>query len=410
MINKNNLKEIITKKLEDAPIYDIHTHIYDESFKDLLLWGIDELLVYHYLLAEAYRYNPIGYEKLWAMSKSERAEYVWKTVFIDHTPISESALGLLTCLKEIDCPISRDLNEIRDYFKNFTTSEYIDLVFKTSKVKKCIMTNNPFDQAEYLIWENHTSDPRFETALRIDDLILNYEKIMPKLIEWKYKVNQSLDTNTIYEIKRFLHDWVLKINPVYMAASLPPTFTMPEESISNTIITNCILEVCKEVNIPFAMMIGVKKLTNPDMQLAGDSVGRSSIDTIEWLCKNYPDNKFLLTHLAREDQHSAIVCARKFANLHIFGCWWFCNNPVIIDDFSRMRIEMLGTSVTLQHSDARVLDQLIYKWIHFKRILANILVEKYSLLLDTGWQLKEEEINRDIADVLGGAFTNFIKR
>ena len=77
---------------------------------------------------------------------------------------------------------------------------------------------------------------------------------------------------------------------------------------------------------------------------------------------------------------------------------------------TRMRIEMIGSSVTLHHSDARVLDQLIYKWLHFKRILKTILTEKYTTLMETGWDLTEEEIKRDIYSVFGGAFEEFISR
>ena len=46
----------LAKQVEDivmsAPVTDIHTHLYDPAFKELLLWGIDDLLVYHYLVAE----------------------------------------------------------------------------------------------------------------------------------------------------------------------------------------------------------------------------------------------------------------------------------------------------------------------------------------------------------------------
>ncbi len=72
----------------------------------------------------------------------------------------------------------------------------------------------------------------------------------------------------------------------------------------------------------------------------------------------FPDTKFIATVLARENQHELCVLARKFRNLHIFGCWWFLNNPSLIDEMTRMRLELLGLSFTPQHSDARVLDQL----------------------------------------------------
>src|SRR5436305_996660 len=48
-------------------VFDIHTHLYDPAFGDLLLWGIDDLLVYHYLVAESFRYFDIPYEKFWSL-------------------------------------------------------------------------------------------------------------------------------------------------------------------------------------------------------------------------------------------------------------------------------------------------------------------------------------------------------
>jgi hypothetical protein len=50
--------------------------------------------------------------------------------------------------------------------------------------------------------------------------------------------------------------------------------------------------------------------------------------------------------LARENQHELAVLARKFRNLHIFGCWWFLNNPSLVDEVTRMRVELLGLSFT----------------------------------------------------------------
>jgi len=62
-----------------------------------------------------------------------------------------------------------------------------------------------------------------------------------------------------------------------------------------------------------------------------------------------------------------------------FGCWWFMNNPSIVEEITRERIEMLGTSFIPQHSDARVLEQVIYKWNNTRRTLARILADTYRL-------------------------------
>jgi hypothetical protein len=93
----------------------------------------------------------------------------------------------------------------------------------------------------------------------------------------------------------------------------------------------------------------------------------------------------------------------------IFGCWWFMNNPSIIDEITRERLELLGLSIILQHSDARILDQLIYKWKHSRQIISKVLIDKYQDLLDSGWITTQDEIGRDVAALLGGNFEGFLQ-
>ena len=83
------------------------------------------------------------------------------------------------------------------------------------------------------------------------------------------------------------------------------------------------------------------------------------------------------------------------------------NIPHIVEEMTRMRIELLGLSFTPQHSDARILDQLVYKWTHSREIIASVLAEKYAALSETGWEPSKTEIERDVHDLLGGAFEHF---
>ena len=159
---------------------------------------------------------------------------------------------------------------------------------------------------------------------------------------------------------------------------------------------------CKERDIPLALMIGVNKLVNPEMRLGGDSVGKCSVESLEHMCVDNPDTTFLITLLSRENQHELCVAARKFPNLKVFGCWWFLNNPSLVEEITRMRVEMLGLSFIPQHSDARVLDQLVYKWDHSKEIIAEVLVDQYTGLVRAGWALSEEDIRRDINQLFSG--------
>ena len=200
------------------------------------------------------------------------------------------------------------------------------------------------------------------------------------------------------------------MDPVYFAASLPPSFKYPENSDCAKIIEHCLLPVSRERGVPFAMMIGVKKALNPRLGDAGDGVGKSDIIAVENLCAQHPENKFLVTMLSRENQHELCIAARKFRNLMVFGCWWFLNNPSIIREMTLERIELLGTGFIPQHSDARILDQLVYKWAHSREVIGDVLVEKYGTIVDAGWKVKTADIERDVADFFGGNFKRFVAR
>src|SRR5208282_5452524 len=141
-------------------------------------------------------------------------------------------------------------------------------------------------------------------------------------------------------------------------------------------------------------------LVNPALRLAGDAVGRSNLLALENLCLEFPGNRFLVSVLSRENQHELCVYARKFSNLMPFGCWWFLNNPSIVEEITRERLEMLGTSFIPQHSDARVLEQVIYKWNNTRRTLAPILANSYRLLSQDGRGVSRSDIQRDVTRLL----------
>ena len=75
-----------------------------------------------------------------------------------------------------------------------------------------------------------------------------------------------------------------------------------------------------------------------------------------------------------------------------------------------MRLRLLGTSIVPQHSDARVLDQLLYKWRHSRAIIGKVLVDKYADIIDAGWVLTEADIKKDVERLLKGNFLEFLAR
>lgn len=411
--DKEKLISTVRQAARDVTISDIHTHLFWPSHGDLLLWGVDELLTYHYLVAELFTVagRDLTYEKFWAMSKSEQADLIWRTVFIEHGALSEAARGVITTLRRLGLDVAdRDLPAMRKWFAEQDVDSYIDKVFDLAGLDWAVMTNNPFNAEEVEHWQaSRGGTERFKAALRIDDLILKWSQAAEIMTQQGYDTGEP-DDRSFAAARKFLIDWAGKMNPVYMAASLPPDFHYPSGELYAKVISQVVLPVARELSLPMAMMIGVRKQVNPPLGDAGDAVGVADVTAVQNLCAENPDVKFLVTMLSRVNQHELCVCARKFGNLHLFGCWWFCNNPSIIDEMTRQRLELLGATVTAQHSDARVLDQLIYKWTHSREIIGQVLVDKYVDLLDAGWVPTEQEVHRDVRSIFGGAFERFLAK
>lgn len=406
------LRQLVRRVMDETPVLDMHTHLYAPAFGPLLLWNVDELLTYHYLVAEVYRVAPLPYEQFWAMSKTQQADYIWKHLFIERSPVSEACRGVLTVLQALGLDAGRrDLTAARKYFKSVTAEQYVDTVLAKANVKSVVMTNDPFDDLERPCWlEGRKFDSRFQAVLRIDPLLRWWEKAAPRLREWGYDITGDLGPRDMESVKRFLRDWIQRMKPRYLAVSLPPSFAYPQDSPCARVIEQAICPVGQETGVPFAMMIGARLAVNPHLRLAGDGVGRSDVTAVDALCQQFPKNRFLVTMLSRENQHELCVSTRKHPNLMLFGCWWFLNNPTFIRDMTSQRMEMLGLSFVPQHSDARVLDQLIYKWAHSRAIIADVLTDKYADIIRTGWKVTEAEIRRDVNRLLADNFDQFAAR
>ena len=408
-LTRENLRSVVHRVVAETPVLDVHTHLYTPRFGKLLLYGIDDLLTYHYLVAEVFRVAPMPYERFWSMTKRQQADHIFKHLFVERSPVSEACRGVLTVLQAFGLDVGkRDLAGIRNHLASIPIEAYIDKVFELANVASVIMTNDPFDDAERPIWQAGTeTDARFGSGLRIDPLLNDWSGAADRLKQWGYEVRGDLGPSDVDAVKRFLFDWIERIEPRYMAVSLPPDFEFPEDGPRGRLIERCVLPAARQAGIGFAMMIGVRRQLNPGLELAGDGVGKADVGVITRLCTQFPHNRFLVTMLSRENQHELCVAARKHPNLLVFGCWWFLNNPSIIEEITRERFELLGLSFVPQHSDARVLDQIIYKWSDARRIIADVLADKYADLLEAGWSLTKEEIRRDVADLFGNVFERF---
>src|SRR5467141_1029336 len=119
LLSGEQIRRAVEEVLESTPFIDIHTHLFSPAFGNLGLWGIDELLTYHYLEAEFFRYSAMAPEDYWTLSKIEKAEMIWQTLFVENTPISEATRGVIAVLNAFRLPTNHSaLHEARAFFRN----------------------------------------------------------------------------------------------------------------------------------------------------------------------------------------------------------------------------------------------------------------------------------------------------
>ncbi|KAF4043181.1 hypothetical protein GN244_ATG04663 [Phytophthora infestans] len=426
LATREEVATFVREAVASVQIIDVHTHLFPPSHGKLMLWGVNELLTYHYLVAEFLQTAAMQVEEFNSYSKERQAALIWQHLFVDRSPVSEACRGVLTTLHLLGLDhlvAKRDLAAIQEWFKQQDADEYVDTVFRLSGLKYAVMTNIPFEPEEARHWlgDPSTNTPPpvwsrkyFRSALRVDQVLLgDWASIGPTLDVLKLP-------HTLAGVRTLLEKWIDIMKPEYFMSSVPIFFEYPDENAPKSaadalpngaeLLLQVLLPLAEEKKLPIALKFDSVRPINARYGVAGDGVKPSNVDILIKLCNNFPRVKFLATFLSRVNQHEVTVTANKFRNLHLYGCWWYCNNPSIIEELTRMRIEILGTAFTSQHSDARVLDQLIYKWSHSRDVIGEVLVDMYEKLFATGWKVSKRDIERDVQRLFGQSYEDFMDK
>lgn len=392
-VSSSNVDQVVATALRDCKIVDIHTHLFPEQHSEFFLSGFDDLLTYHYLTVEALRVSEFDPSKFFSMKKSSQAEFVWNTLFRERIPLSEAAHGIVTTLNFFGIEATnRSYSEVREIFD--ATRMKPDQLLDKLGIERVVMTNDPFNNKEWALFEMNNWDRSvYRAALRMDTLFTNTEQAIEGLRQFGI-LRSDETTITPLKLRAFLDAVNDQAAPVYVAISADGTDL--KRISEDPLMTEGLIPWLSERGIPLALMVGVKRGVNPAYYLGGDGLGDPGLITIERLARYYPELHILVTHLHESSQHDIIVLARKFPNLKLFGFWWFMNQPSLIRQNLSTRLDLLGSAFIPQHSDARVLEQLIYKWIHFKSLLQDELTERYRKLILSGWALDRTTIKRDV--------------
>src|SRR5215471_12970280 len=172
-IATDRMDAAVEEVLASTAFIDIHTHLFTPALGSLGLWGIDELLTYHYLEAELFRFSSVTPEHYWTLHKTQRADLIWKTLFVENTPLSEAARGVIAVLNALNLDASViSLEPLREFFRAQKLADYIPRVFRLAGISHAVMTNDPLDPEEAALWNRGIeSDSMFPAALRIDRIL-----------------------------------------------------------------------------------------------------------------------------------------------------------------------------------------------------------------------------------------------
>mmetsp|Transcript_35457 Transcript_35457/g.43800 ORF Transcript_35457/g.43800 Transcript_35457/m.43800 type:complete len:440 (+) Transcript_35457:78-1397(+) len=422
---KFDLEAFVENEVKSVQVVDLHTHLFPPEHDELFLWGIDELLNYHYIVSEFFMVasSDVTSQAFFAeYTEEKRSDLIWTTLFVLRTPVSEACQGVIRVLSRLGLEkhLKDDtLDSIRAWFheRQKDPREYAKTIFELAGIKYVVMTNIPFVEEEARYWENQVNFDKtlFKSALRVDQLLTadweTFAKVVFKIEDFnkfqKMVVEGYLSKSELLEkILDYLECWARKIDALYLFASTPAKFEYEENAETpsqdmkfnlpraSELIDKVLIPLARKLNLPIGLKVGACRGVNPDLAPCNGGDGVEVVDTkfLQSLCRKFADVKFLVTFLARSNQHEACVLSNKFRNCHLYGCWWFCNNPSIIEEITNMRIEMLGTAFTAQHSDARVIDQLIYKWDHSRNIIGKCLIKRYKELQKVGYFVSKNQV------------------
>ena len=136
-ISGASIRATVDSELAAIPFIDLHTHLFMPSLGPIGLWGIDELVTYHYLEAELFRSNPVTPAQYFALGKCEKADLIWKTLFVDNAPVSEATRGVIAVLERFRASYRSDnLTEAREFFASRTLAAHIKDVFRLAGISE----------------------------------------------------------------------------------------------------------------------------------------------------------------------------------------------------------------------------------------------------------------------------------
>lgn len=400
----------LAKYRKEKGFIDQHVHtmpsVCGPSF---CLRGPDNLFDYHYAYGEHMSETWMSDSEAkayWAMEQHQRVDLIARHLFArDVLPVSEAALGILSTAEALGLPTASGnsttvLSEWREMYADMGDEAYADHVFTLSGVTHVISTQSVFNKDECLIYLDDANieqwDDRYMCGLRFDEYVYKPEVLeeLCTLAGFPEAAQAIGQEKTQTQARKLLRFWVERLpNVKYVALSMPGS-TDFSASNSRLMLTleKIIIPAAKELGLPIYLMPFVRRQINPAYRNAGDVVERGDVNGLIDFIGKHREALFCVTPLHEGDNYDFAFATRALGNLRVWGHWWGNLNDVLVEEQLRLRLQMNGHAHFGFNSDARIDDQLIYKWIHYFRILKKVVVERCMQIQQSGWPITEKDM------------------
>lgn len=372
--------------------------------------GVDALLSSKAILKEFFLRRSLAepaaqrnVENLSSLSQSEIADLVWRRLFLEQSPLSETTRVVLTTLGLFGMAVDkRDLNLFRDEFAAMSAAERLERAFAIAKVEYVLYPVDSLAVSENTVKTSH--NPRFKPVLSLNAMLGDWKESARHMRSLGFGVKGKVDEFAPLELRRFLSEQVNRLNPVAISYDWPGIMTPDSNRGGARLIQEAVLPLCAERGLAFciagANITGEACEDEPEQPL--------DIPELAVLWRQHPDVNFLFFPAGGNQLSAACREASRYGNLLLCGPDASLANPTALARFTRERLESCGSVFHACHSGAETVEELTGKWAHLRWTVGEALRDRYAELWRTGWRFTEEDVAADVKAILGGNAKTFL--
>ena len=207
----------------ETGVFDVHTHQYPPSFKTLFSVGIDDLVTYHYLVAELFRSSDVSSRFVLGDDQDAAGRLDLGDTVRPQYSSSKHAGRRMRDGRLWSESLLSFAEDAREFFSAIEPAD----VMQFAGVADIVMTNDVFDPKETAYWESSAPvHPKLHAALRMDTLLNKWEDAHGVLTSGGDAANAAPMARVSKARAGFSMTGFGRMKPVYIAVSLPPNISV----------------------------------------------------------------------------------------------------------------------------------------------------------------------------------------